>query len=73
MNKCMKMDGGGPFRVFSGQVIDDSELAKCLMFRFSQKCGSLSCTSSGIFLTKLGLSENNEEDIENKVNMYKVA
>lgn len=31
MNACMKMNGGGPFNLFPGQVTDDSELATCMM------------------------------------------
>ena len=31
MTKCMKMPGGGFFRVGPGQVSDDSEQALCLM------------------------------------------
>ena len=27
----MKMNGGGPFELYSGQVTDDSELAMCLL------------------------------------------
>ena len=29
MEKCMKMDGGGPFGLAGGQITDDSELAMC--------------------------------------------
>ena len=32
MDKCMKMPGGGPFKLASGQITDDSELASCLMW-----------------------------------------
>ena len=32
MEKCMKMNGGGPWRLNAGQVTDDSELAMCLMW-----------------------------------------
>ena len=31
MDTCMTMPGGGPFNLNSGQYIDDSELAVCLM------------------------------------------
>ena len=31
MKKCMKMLGGGPFNIGSGQITDDGELAMCLM------------------------------------------
>ena len=31
MRDCMKMEGGGPFKLGSGQVTDDSELAMCVM------------------------------------------
>jgi ADP-ribosylglycohydrolase len=31
MIRCMKIPGGGPFKLFSGQVTDDSELAMCLL------------------------------------------
>ena len=27
----MKMPGGGPWNLFSGQITDDSELAMCMM------------------------------------------
>jgi ADP-ribosylglycohydrolase len=27
----MNMNGGGPFKLFGGQVTDDSELATCMM------------------------------------------
>ncbi len=31
MTECMRMPGGGPHKVASGQVTDDSELAICLI------------------------------------------
>ena len=31
MDDCMKMPGGGPWRLYSGQITDDSELAMCMM------------------------------------------
>jgi ADP-ribosylglycohydrolase len=31
MDKCMEMNGGGPFKLAAGQVTDDSELAMCAM------------------------------------------
>lgn len=31
MDKCMQMNGGGPFGLAGGQITDDSELAMCLM------------------------------------------
>jgi len=31
MSQAMKMNGGGPFKLFAGQVTDDSELATCMM------------------------------------------
>ena len=27
----MKMNGGGPFKLYGGQITDDSELATCMM------------------------------------------
>ena len=32
MDKCMEMNGGGPFNLYPGQITDDSELAMCLMW-----------------------------------------
>jgi len=32
MDECMRMPGGGPFNLESGQVTDDSELATCLLY-----------------------------------------
>ena len=32
MDECMQMPGGGPFKLASGQITDDSELAMCLMW-----------------------------------------
>jgi ADP-ribosylglycohydrolase len=29
MDECMKMNGGGPWRLCPGQITDDSELAMC--------------------------------------------
>ena len=34
MEKCMKMNGGGPFRLAGGQITDDSELAMCMMHAY---------------------------------------
>ena len=31
MDDCMKMPGGGPWKLFTGQITDDSELAMCMM------------------------------------------
>lgn len=31
MDECMKMNGGGPWRLCPGQITDDSELAMCQM------------------------------------------
>lgn len=31
MDECMKMKGGGPWRLCPGQITDDSELAMCQM------------------------------------------
>lgn len=31
MDECMKMPGGGPWRLYAGQITDDSELAMCMM------------------------------------------
>ena len=29
MDACMKMNGGGPWKLAPGQITDDSELAMC--------------------------------------------
>ena len=31
------MNGGGPFKLYAGQVTDDSELAMCLMYGLIDK------------------------------------
>ena len=31
MDACMRMEGGGPFKLSAGQITDDSELALCLL------------------------------------------
>lgn len=41
MNKCMKMPGGGPHKVGSGQITDDSELAMCSMWALIKGEGCL--------------------------------
>jgi ADP-ribosylglycohydrolase len=31
MDECMKMPGGGVFKIGPGQITDDSELAMCML------------------------------------------
>ena len=35
MNLCMTIPGGGPFKLNSGQITDDTELGLCLMHALS--------------------------------------
>ena len=36
MDNCMKMLGGGPWKVGAGQITDDSELAMCILHALAE-------------------------------------